>query len=242
MRRLIGMFFLLLFSSNILLADEQDSLFSKASTLYQQRNYDKAYLLYDGLNQEGNASFQLFYNYANTCVQKKNYAKAIAYYEKALKLSPHDAETQSNLLFLKKKLAISDDSYQHWRYKICENTLYVLTIVSIWLWIILLSIIFLIIPIKKRRPYLYSASFFIVLSIYLLYNSMIVYRNYHIKHFAIVQEEYPIYNLPTVLSEETYDLFLGQKVEILDEKSGWSKVNSGANKTGWFPTSKLIEI
>ncbi|MCO5234396.1 MAG: tetratricopeptide repeat protein [Chitinophagales bacterium] len=242
MKHYLLIFFMLMFSANSLIANEQDSLFNQAVLKYQQKDYDKAYWLFDGLVQEGNLSFQLFFNYANTCTQLKKYARAIAFYEKALKLSPNESATESNLIFLRKKMALTDESDRHWRNKIGELNMYSLSVLATWAWIILLSVTFLLVSKQNRKIYFFSSVLLFILAVYLIFNSIKLYRVLHVQQFAIVQEESAMYNQPALLSDETYDLFIGQKIEVLDEKNGWLKVNVGLNRKGWMPSERLIEI
>jgi uncharacterized protein YgiM (DUF1202 family) len=51
-----------------------------------------------------------------------------------------------------------------------------------------------------------------------------------------------LYKNPAVLSQEVYDVFNGQKVEVLQQSNGWSEIKTDKNKTGWVISEGLIVI
>lgn len=221
-------------------AQEKDSLFAVGNNLYLQKNYEKAYVIYEGLILEGFQDPSLWYNFANVCMQVDQPEKAQAYYEKAFKNHPKDQEIQNNLKFVRHQLNSADNSELSYFKQLDETYLYTITVVLIWISILLILVIFLYPKFKKNRIYQLASFLSIAISLFFIFQSASVYQYRHLKTFAIAQEELFLYKNPAVLSEEVYDVFNGQKLEILQQKDGWSEVKTEKNKRGWVISEGLI--
>ena len=223
-------------------AQEKDSLFAVANDLYLQKNFQKAYQIYDGLVQEGFEDPSLWYNFANVCMQIDQPEKALAYYEKALQIHPKDEEIQSNLKFVRHQLNITDLSETSFFKKMDETYLYAITVLLTWISVLLILIFFIYQKFKKNRIYQLASIISVLFTFFFLFQSLFVYQFRHLKKFAIAQEELLLYKNPAVLSQEVYDVFNGQKVEVLQQSNGWSEIKTDKNKTGWVISQGLIVI
>lgn len=221
---------------------EQDSLFAVANQQYTQKNFEKAYQIYDGLVREGYASSHLLYNYANTCLQIERTAQAIAYYEKALKIHPNDTEVQNNLAYARKQLGVIDNSFQSFWSRADEKYLYIITIIMAWVTVLLMiSVLFLVAKPHRKKMY-YLLGIVGAVTVYFSIQSVLIYQQNHLKTFAVALEEVIMYKEPATLSTEVYDIFAGQKVEILQSKNGWSEVITERNKRGWVQSGGLVQL
>ena len=75
---------------------------------------------------------------------------------------------------------------------------------------------------------------------FFIYQSGSVYQYQHLNQYAIAQEELSLYKNPGVLSQEVYDIFNGQKIQVLHQKDGWSEIKTEKNKSGWVISEGLI--
>lgn len=80
-----------------------EALFNLSDALYQQKNYDEALkiaqgLVADSLQNDERTSSSL-YNLGNIYFQKKEYQKAIDEYKKSLRIRPNDYEAKFNLAY-----------------------------------------------------------------------------------------------------------------------------------------------
>lgn len=80
-----------------------EALFNLSDALYQQKNYDEALkiaqgLVADSLQNDERTSSSL-YNLGNIYFQKKEYQKAIDEYKKSLRIRPDDYEAKFNLAY-----------------------------------------------------------------------------------------------------------------------------------------------
>lgn len=241
MRRILSIL-LVLMSVSLVNATEEDSLFTAAQEQYQHKNFKKAYDLYDGLIREGYTSPNLYYNFANTCLQTDHPEKAIAYYEKALKSRPGDTEIRNNLAYVRKQSGVTDIHEISFWSKLDEKNLYIINIVLVWITILLMAYILLLAR-PARRKILYMGLLVIgICTAYVSVQTALVYQYKYLKTFAIAQEEMIMYKDPAKFSTEIYDIFAGQKVEVLQSENGWSEVMTERNKRGWVQSDALIEI
>jgi tetratricopeptide (TPR) repeat protein len=230
------------FSIISLSAQEKDSLFAVGNNLYLQKNYEKAFQIYDGLVQEGFQDPSLWYNFANVCMQMDEPERALAYYEKAFQIHPKDEEIQSNLKFVRHQLNITDLSESSFFKKMDETYLYAITVLLTWISVLLILVFFVYQKFKKNRIYQLTSILSLMITLFFLFQSGLVYQFRHLKKFAIAQEELLLYKNPAVLSQEVYDVFNGQKVEVIQQSNGWSEIKTDKNKTGWVISEGLIVI
>ena len=76
---------------------ELDSMWDRANTMYINADYTGAIAVYDSILNSGYSSTKLYYNLGNAYFKAGQNGKAIVYYNKALALSPTDADTKYNL-------------------------------------------------------------------------------------------------------------------------------------------------
>lgn len=221
-------------------AQEKDSLFAVGNNLYLQKNYEKAYQIYDGLVKEGFQDPSLWYNFANVCMQLEQPEKALAYYEKAHQIHPKDHEIQNNLKYVRHQLNLLVNAESSFFIQIEETYLYTIAVILVWISVLLILVIFLYPNFKKSRIYQSATIFSLLITLFFIFQSASVYQYLHLKKFAIAQEELLLYKNPAILSQEVYDVFNGQKVEVLQQSNGWSEIKTDKNKTGWVISEGLI--
>lgn len=74
-----------------------DSLWTAGSAAYAASDWQGAAESWQKIENEGLASWELYYNIANACYRQSDIAHAILYYERALRLSPSNADVSANL-------------------------------------------------------------------------------------------------------------------------------------------------
>ncbi|MGD9949304.1 MAG: tetratricopeptide repeat protein [Desulfobulbus sp.] len=77
-------------------------LFQQGNNLYEQGNYQQALQIFTSIVTEDGFSGPLLYNLANCYAQTGQTGQAILNYQRALRLSPGDADIQGNLDLLRK--------------------------------------------------------------------------------------------------------------------------------------------
>jgi len=76
-----------------------DSLFNSANGYYQNQDYDEALKIYLEIEQKNFESAPLYFNIGNCFFKKGELGYAILYYLRAQRLSPRDADIETNLEF-----------------------------------------------------------------------------------------------------------------------------------------------
>lgn len=232
--------FLLSFKS--IYAQEMDSLFTVANESYQQNDFQKAHVVYEGLIREGLESADLYFNYANTSMHQDEFSVAIAYYYKTLKLLPNDIQVLNNLQYAQKKLGISEQNNTTFLSKLDSIYLYSLSIIAIWLSILtILSIYVLVNPVKRKKFFAFS-SILIFITVFAGIVSFLRYQEENLHQYAVVIQESEIYRQSSNYSPEVYDVFDGQKVKVLKQEDGWVQIRTEKNKMGWIKSEYLILI
>ena len=89
---------LLLAGANLQAAESHaDSLWKAGTEAFMQENYNSALAIWGEIQEEGLVSFELLYNMGNAYLKSGEPAKAILYYERALRVNPSQADARYNL-------------------------------------------------------------------------------------------------------------------------------------------------
>ena len=89
---------ILVFSFNVV-AQNYDSIFERANSLYEQKSYDSAKSNYFMIYSSGMISKELFLNLGNSFFKLDSLPSAILFYEKGLKIAPGNEDLMHNLQF-----------------------------------------------------------------------------------------------------------------------------------------------
>ena len=96
MKKLIILLLMLLsFTANA----QNEALFNRATTYYNEGGYEKASENYFKIIENGEHSAAVYYNIGNCYYKLNQIAPSIYYYEKALLLKPNDKEIKNNLAY-----------------------------------------------------------------------------------------------------------------------------------------------
>jgi hypothetical protein len=79
---------------------------SLARQAFDEMRFDEARNLFDELSRQDRWSFVGFYNLGSVASRQQRYGEALAYYRRALDLSPRDDDTRFNFELMKKRLNI----------------------------------------------------------------------------------------------------------------------------------------
>ena len=123
MKQLLVIF--LLFLSVTICADEV--LFTTANNLYTNGNYAEAILKYDSILANNIESYKIYYNLGNCYYKTGDWANAIWYYEKSLKIEQNEKTIQNltlaNLKTIDRIEPLPQLFYKNWL-KTRENMAY----------------------------------------------------------------------------------------------------------------------
>lgn len=246
MRQLI----ILLFLSLNLVAQSTEDLFSQAAIQYEQKEYTKALNSYNQIEAEGVFSSGIYFNKANCYYKLQQYANAVLYYEKALKLNPSDEDAQFNLklvqLQLVDKLAqVPQPFYRKWMTSL-KNVMSIddwakVGLLFLFIFCILfISFIFSRSYQFKKKVFSFSLISFFISSLTL----SIAYYSFKTQktEAILMQANAYIKSAPSNKSEDLFILHEGTKVEVLEIFNDWTKIKLSDGMIGWLESLAIEEI
>lgn len=233
--------------------DVQDprSLFYKANSLYEQREYEKASEEYAKILNIDAESGPLYFNIGNTFFKMGKTGYAILAYKKAQRLMPGDSDLKSNLAYAE---SLTEDSALQalsqnriaWLFKFpfreySLNTVSVI-LISLYLMLIGMFLMSIINPVSKRRM---TILFYPVLIGFLLTLGAFSVRYYDediLSHGVVVAKEAECKYEPIDKSNNYFTLKEGQRVLVLKTRNGWRRIRRLDGKLAWVKSDAVEEI
>lgn len=226
-----------------------DQWFADGNAAYNEGNFEQALEMYDNILASGVESATLYYNLGNTYYKTKEYAKAILYYEKALKLDPSNEDIKTNLEIA--NLAVVDKINPIPQSFIAKwwNSLKSLFSADGWAWLSVAAFALLLLCLfaflMSRRQGLRKAGFFMGLIALLVLAFSVIFavektRDLKYQDEAIVMN--PTVTVKSSPSPTSIDLFVlheGTKVRVMDEANGWNKIKLADGSVGWLPIEEV---
>lgn len=221
-----------------------DSLFVKANSLYQQKEYEQAIDHYQSILDADHASFELYYNLANSYFQFGKIPSSILYYEKALNLDRHNKHCLSNLKLAQSRITLIESMptlfYVRW-WNTISSTLSsqswsILTIIALWI----LSTLCVLFINKRSRWLFYSLLFFAFISI-----NLFVLMNHSKKmeqdHYGVIMKHSKLF-VDSQLSNSVFTVKSGNKALLKDSLNNRVRVFLADGQTGWIEKNHIARI
>ncbi len=228
-----------------------DSTWIKGNDFYSLGEYDQAIEYYNKIEKSGNVSWRLFYNMGNAHYKQNDFAKAILYYERALKLNPKGSDILNNLEIAKLNTLDKIESvpdliittfFKNIRDTFSSNMWAYLSLVSLALTGVLL-LGFKFARGRKRRKFSFAGA---CLTLVLAISCMVFSANLRSiaisNDYAIITA--PVTNIKSAPNSSGGNLFIlhqGTKVEILESLGGWGRIELSDGRQGWM-LNKDMEI
>lgn len=232
--------------------NEDEQLLRRADSAYQQENYPAAISLYEQIAANGNEGSILFYNLGNAYYKSGENAKALLWYERALKLDPSDEDIQHNIAFVNRKIidkidAVPETLFAQWWHKVTnlltERQWAVLSIIGSFL--LFLSI----------GAYLFARSGGVRTTGFVTFWISIIIIVFSVI-FANRQKEKAIHHTDAIVMDLVVDaknapnaggknLFViheGLKVQITNEMNGWVEIRLPNGEKGWIAQNSIEKI
>lgn len=217
---------------------------SEADTLYAQEEYEKASVIYSSLLKADGESPELLYNLGNCYFRMDSMAKSVLCYERARLLQPGDNAINSNLEYVRSRLAdkttpMSELFFVTW-WKDMSNSLSIDTwlVVALTLFIILLGALLAYAFLSESWMRKTAVCVCVTCLIGTLVANLLAlsqYRTMVVRDYAIIT--IPAVNVKSTPAENSTDLFIiheGAKVRILDDSMiDWAEVEYEDGKQGW---------
>ena len=231
---------------------QNDVVFDKANTLYNEGKYADAISQYESILATRNHSAALYFNLGNAHYKLNNIGPSIYYYEKALLLAPNDADIKNNLAFAENAKVDAIESlpktiFYKWYHTISDVLTFDGWAYSTVLFSICFMLFFLIYYFsyseRIKRLFFAAATFsivFIGMSLSMAYS---IYDDAIKNQPAIIfAESIEVREAPNLGSEISFTLHEGTKVQILDTVNQWKEIKLTDGKIGWIENEDIKEL
>ena len=236
------LFYLLIFSTYA--SFDPRSEYTRASSLYDAREFDKAISIYKGIIGKGFFSADIYYNLGNCFFRLGNYGEAMAAFLAAKRYMPRDPDVSANLQYLKDRLVDKLDaksptlfyrlilffsSYVS-SYELARGVFFFLALGCL---LLLLSRKIYNLQIFKSISYLSILVGFILL----------VFLGLHTKQNdiwgAVIINKAQIFSAPSSASTVLFELNEGAPLAIKDRQNSWYRISLSDGKKGWVSDSDI---
>ena len=232
--------------------NEDEQIMQRADSAYQQENYTEAIALYEQIATGGNEGAILFYNLGNAYYKSGDNAKALLWYERALKLDPTDEDIQHNIAFVNQKIidkidAVPETLFAQWWQKVTD-------LMNERQWAIL-SIIGSFLLFLSIGAYLFARSggvrttgfvTFWISIIVIVFSVIFANRQ---KERATQHSEAIVMDLvvdaknaPNASGKNLFVIHEGLKVQITNEMNGWVEIRLPNGEKGWIAQNSIEKI
>lgn len=225
---------------------------SKGNKAYSAGSFSAAADLYQKVVEAGYASPELYYNLGNSYFKMNEYARAILWYERAVRLDPGNEDISFNLNVANTKISDKIEPLPQLFYKRWFNGLIqffsfdtwalmcvILFITSLLGFVLYLASRVLII----RKIGFWSGTGFLFLSVFTL---VFAWNGYGVAKSASEAIVFaPTITVKSSPDEKSTDLFVvheGTRVTLLDNISEWYEIRIANGSVGWLPKSSLEKI
>ena len=227
-----------------------DSLWRAGAEAYTAGDWASAEEAWTGISDAGLVSAELYYNLGNACFKTGETARAILFYERALKLDPSDPDIRYNLEYARSMTQDRIDSVPEfflkgWIRKIgywMSSDAWAILSILFFAGMLAMALLFLLGRTSGAR----RTGFFTAIALLLLFLSAFgfarsQYREARRSDSAIVMRAVsPVKSSPS--ADTAKDLFIlheGTKVRLLDSVGGWDNIELADGRQGWIRHSDL---
>ncbi len=231
---------------------QNEQLFEKANTLYNQEQYNDAIQVYNQILNTQQHSADLYFNKANAHYKLNHIAESIYNYEKALQLDPSNEDVLTNLAFANNMLIDKIDTIPTTGFSKLFSAFVNLVSFDTWA---LLAVVFVLLFVGAFV--LYSTSkyshkkrvFFVVAMTALLLSILSVSFAYKqesnvltTKYAIVFAKESRIRTEPKLNSEEAFVLHEGTKVKVIETFDSWVKIKLSNGSVGWIVKDEIKNL
>lgn len=227
-----------------------DSLYRSANDSYAAGNWQDAVESYSSVESLGLESAALYCNLGNAWYKAGDVAKAILYYERALKLDPSYSDARYNMTVVSDYIQdriepVPEFILKTWARNLCyaldSDAWAVAGLVFLAVVAVSLLLLFLSASLAWRRTGFFAAIVFFLFSLISLSCAFWQKADYSRKDGAIIMA--PVVSVKSSPSSEaSTDLFIlheGTKVLILDEVGDWRNIELADGRQGWMQSADM---
>src|SRR5690554_1304920 len=249
---MVRVFTVLIFFLYTLGFSQNQELFEKATTLYNEGDYEKAAESYLKIIGNGEHSAELYFNLGNTYYRLDSIAPSIYYYEKALLLKPRDKDILNNLAYAQNmtldaieplpQTIISKIYKAFTNYLTFDQWAYLAVVFMILFVLLYIAFYYFKFSTQKRVAFI-GSMISLILTLGLALLAFMEYRDYISERPAVIfAEQALIKSEPNNRSQALFNLHAGTKVYVLDQLNDWKKIELSDGKSGWVLSGDIKEL
>lgn len=247
MKKIFAYITLSLLSLNMFSADV-DALADSAQNYFMQTRYAEAVVLYDSICRMGYSSSDLYYNMGNCYYRLNEIPYSVYYYEKSLMLNPSNSDAEFNLNIANRSLkqvveVLPKPFYEKWgtavlgfmgtdAWTIFNIIMLALVLAGIALYLFMGSI-----ALRKLGFSVAVIAFvlFILTAICAYKSSVMITEN----NYAVVFEQSMVKSSPNADAVNSFEIFEGLKVNVVDSANGMYNIRLADGKEGWIDANDV---
>jgi hypothetical protein len=219
---------------------------------YHDKDYETAISRYEAIREKGYESLALYYNLGNAYYRSGNLPMAVLHYERALKLDPGSEPVKANLEVVREQLEAANIQIE--QSGVVRFWLSVQQLMRTRGWATLGLLLFWMgvgglaawqfAPQRKHRKAGFLAGIMALLLCLLPFGLAYgrAQQEFYTQEAVLMAEETILRIAPDAQSEAVRTLYGGETLTILDEISGWYKVELSDKTVGWLPKDLLAEV
>ncbi len=211
---------------------------------YKEDRFVEATAAFTKIADEGIHNGNLFYNIGNAYFKKGDIGNAMLWYERALKLLPHDPDLKFNYEYVQ---SLTQDEKANKELPIVRIVFfwkYLLSRTQIQWTAIIFNLIFWSLTavrmIRRKKPF--QTINHVILIIGILFTLTAIYNDYEanfIQEAVILPAKVSIRSGLTDDATELFVLHAGTKVKIDQEKNDYIRITFSEDKIGWIKMSEV---
>ncbi len=229
------------------------AVFDQANQVFQKGDFSTAIQQYEAILEGGQYSSDLYYNLGNAYYQNGQLPEAILAYERALRLEPFHQESLQNIgmarLEVKEEVAPAPVFFlqawwQNWQYRLSQNAWLGLAITLFWL----SGGGFMIWQLGKERGQrkwgFIGGCVAFAIALLPLFSGISAQKSARtLSNLGIIIEEnISLQSAPSERSPALRRVYPGSRVELLEEKEAWFKVQLNSGEEGWIMASSFERV
>lgn len=216
--------------------------FAQANAMAQEGRWELAAEGYRKLVAQGVNDAAVWYDLGNAYVELDDLGRARACYERAVRLTPRDADLRANLAVLKKKLADREPDDVALMLIARQFTMNELAVATSALWFITAALFVLWLRRRREAPaWLAALSLGLLLGVGGLF-SLLVNAEYDGRQAVVIPTEVKLYNGPGRDYTNSITLHAGARVQVLRSEGDWREVGALNTVRGWLRAEELETI